>query len=380
MSTSGPLPTQISSRGALPTSDELHRDVVFLIDPEHEKVVGVTNGIHHLIGFETIDIVGREFSTLYSSTEPSRVPAWNTGETRRLSFLCADNSRRDFDVTFSPMHANDRRHMKMAILHVPATAANPIDSQAHRIIETQALRTMQHAAHPEPLSEQFFSKISHQIRTPLGIILSSAGILGRYGRDFSQDQQQEYIHAISDSVTRITELLDDVVWLGKLQSGGITCKPQPENLQNLCHQVVEEARSAAGKSTPIAFQAHNIPSEVRCDESLVRLLLLHLLSNALKFTASNQPIQFKVEGESPLCHFVITDSGIGIPSTDREHLFKPFARGSNVGEIAGNGLGLAIVRQCVLLHGGTITYDSPTRGGTTFHVILPLFEPKPPHV
>lgn len=380
MSTSGPLSASVSPRGSATPSEESGRDVVFLIDPEHEKVVGVTNGIHHLIGFETIDIVGREFSTLYSSVEPARQPAWNTGETRRLSFHCADNTRRDFEVTFSPMHANDRRHMKMAILHVPATESGPIESQAKRIIETQALHTMQHAAHPEPLSEQFFSKISHQIRTPLGIILSSAGILGRYGRDFSQDQQQEYIHAISDSVTRITGLLDDVVCLGKLQSGGIACKPKPENLQQLCHLVVEEARSAAGKSTPVAYQTQDIPSEVLCDESLVRLLLLHLLGNALKFTTSNQAIQFKVQGEGPLCHFVITDSGIGIPAADMQHLYKPFVRGSNVGDVTGNGLGLAIVRQCVLLHGGTISCDSPTRGGTTFHVILPLFEPKSPRV
>lgn len=380
MPTTGPLSTSVSPRSASSLPVESGRDVVFLIDPEHEKVVGVTNGIHHLIGFETIDIVGREFSTLYSSAEPARQPAWNTGETRRLSFHCADNTRRDFEVTFSPMHANDRRHMKMAILHVPDEVSKPVDSQVQRIVETQALRTMQHARHPEPLSEQFFSKISHQIRTPLGIILSSAGILGRYGREFSEDQQQEYIHAISDSVTRITGLLDDVVCLGKLQSGGIACKPKPENLQQLCHLVVEEARSAGGKATPVAYRAEDLPSEVRCDESLVRLLLLHLLGNALKFTTSNQAVQFKVQGEGPLCHFVITDSGIGIPETDREQLYKPFVRGSNVGEIPGNGLGLAIVRQCVLLHGGTISCDSPARGGTTFHVILPLFEPKPPHV
>ncbi|PAW75419.1 MAG: hypothetical protein B9S32_17845 [Verrucomicrobia bacterium Tous-C9LFEB] len=376
MSISGPL-IPASPRRSADSLAEPNREVVFLIDPENEKVIGVTNGIHQLIGLETIDIVGREFATLYTTNDLTRSSVWNSGETRRLSFLCADNSRREFDVTLSPVHATDRQHMKMAILHVPASASDSIEVQARHRIETQALHTLQHPPRPEPLSEQFFSKISHQIRTPLGIILSSAGILGRYGRDFDSDQQQEYIHAISDSVSRITNLLDDVVWLGKLQSGGVQCKPKTENLLLLCHQVIEEVRAAAGKPTAILFQSNQVPPEVQCDEALLRLLLLHLLSNAVRFTDSNQAVQFQIRREGTLCHFTITDAGIGIPDADREHLFKPFTRGSNVGDITGNGLGLAIVRQCVILQGGTITYDCPARGGTLFHVTLPLYEPMP---
>ncbi len=379
MSTHGPLSSASARRSADPLP-ETSREVVFLIDPENEKVIGVTNGIHQLIGLETIDIVGREFSTLYTTNDLNRSSTWASGETRRLAFLCADNSRREFDVTFSPLHAHDRRHMKMAVLHAPTHTPDSVEVQARHLIETQALRTLQHPPRPDPLNEQFFSKISHQIRTPLGIILSSAGILGRYGRDFDTSQQHEYIQAISDSVNRITNLLDDVVWLGKLQSGGIQCKPKTENLLQLCHLVIEEARSASGKATPITFHAAQAPAEIQADESLLRLLLLHLLGNALKFTDSNQAVQLQVRREGPLCHFTIIDSGIGIPDIDRDRLFKPFSRGSNVGDITGNGLGLAIVRQCVILQGGTITYDCPQRGGTLFHVSLPLYEPSTPHV
>lgn len=371
------------SQDAAPESAS--RDVIFLIEPEQEKVVGVTSGIQKWIGYETVDIVGRKFSSLYAPPDVSArgegktTPNWDLGETLRLSFYCSDNTQRAFDVTLSSMHANDHRHMKMAVLHEPgeATAPPEAEPQVRQMIETQALRTLLHETRKESVESQFLSKVSHQVRTPLGVILSSAGILGRYDHTFNTEQRQEYIQAIADSVQRITGLLEDVVWLSKLQTGSIEFKPKSENLLHLCHGVIEEARAAAGKTVTISFLHTDIPQQVVCDESLIRMILLHLLSNAIKFTHNNQSIQLRLKREGANCTISVVDGGVGIESSDHGLIFRPFFRGSNVGDIPGNGLGLSIVKHCVSLHGGSIIFDSQTRTGATFHVTIPLFnQPK----
>lgn len=380
MSAAGHLSTSRVTRPSSATDNPHSHDVVFLIDPEEEKVVGVTSGIHHLLGFETIDIVGRKFSSLCVHNpagenvdqDPARY--WGSGETVPITFHCSNQPPRTFDVTFSPMHANDRRHLKMAVLHEPGSLTANIEPAVRQQIEEQALRTILHEVHKEPVEYQFLSKISHQVRTPLGVILSSAGILGRYDESLDTTQRQEYLDAISDSVQRITHLLEDVVCLSRLETGTIACQPKPENLLHLCHEVIEEARAAESKAIPVTFLHANIPQQVHCDENLLRLILIHLLGNAIKFTLDNQPIQLKLKHEGAFCSLSVIDSGIGIPACDIHALYEPFHRCSNTGDIPGNGLGLAIVSKCVALHGGTIHCESSPRAGTTFRVMLPLFD------
>lgn len=370
-----------SRQKARQTEIPTHHDAVFLIEPTHGTIVGVTNGIKYLTGFDPVDLVGKPFIRLYtapahransSSSEsiPERVP----GETIPLSFHCADGNARTFSVTFSALQGEETERTYMAILReITPTATSTVDSFVQKQLEHEALKSLFHELKREPITGEFLSELSHQVRTPLGIILSSTGILGRY-ENVIQDpvQRAEYLDSISRSVERITTLLEDVVQLTKLQLGEVPFQSEPISLTGFFHSIIEEARAAAPKKIPISLTHHDIPPLAHGDEALLRLIFLHLISNAFKFSTDEHPIQITLNRQDEQCVIAVHDHGIGLNAFEKELIFLPFKRGRNVGDIPGNGLGLSIVRQCVALHRGTITCDSTARSGTVFLVSLPL--------
>ncbi|MBL9206046.1 MAG: sensor histidine kinase, partial [Opitutaceae bacterium] len=123
----------------------------------------------------------------------------------------------------------------------------------------------------------------------------------------------------------------------------------------------------------IRLQFRDVPAAANGDESVVRHIFTNLLSNALKYSPLDQPVDFVVRLEGAQAAFAVIDRGCGIPEGDRRRLFQAFHRGSNVRQIPGTGLGLLIVRRCVELHGGHLTFESVEGQGTTFTVSLPLF-------
>ena len=110
------------------------------------------------------------------------------------------------------------------------------------------------------------------------------------------------------------------------------------------------------------------------DESLLRHIFSNLLANAVKYSAEGSEVEFTVKRDGAHAVFTVQDRGIGIPEADHPRLFEAFHRGSNVGQISGTGLGLMIVKRCVDLHRGEISFVSKEGQGTTFTVRLPLFE------
>jgi signal transduction histidine kinase len=108
------------------------------------------------------------------------------------------------------------------------------------------------------------------------------------------------------------------------------------------------------------------------DENLLRHIFSNLLSNAVKYSRPGEPVEFIIHREGHHARFTIRDRGIGIPAADRPRLFEAFHRASNVGQAPGTGLGLLIVKRCVDLHQGSITFESEENHGTTFTVRLPL--------
>jgi signal transduction histidine kinase len=110
------------------------------------------------------------------------------------------------------------------------------------------------------------------------------------------------------------------------------------------------------------------------DEGLLRHVFTNLLSNAVKYSPEGSQVHFSIHREGTEAVFEVRDHGIGIPAEDQKRLFQAFHRASNVGGIAGTGLGLVIVKRCVDLHGGTISIESEPRCGTTFIVRLSVFD------
>ena len=223
------------------------------------------------------------------------------------------------------------------------------------------------------LKSRFVSMVSHEFRTPLGIIMSSAEILQSYLDRLTPEKRREHLNDIFQSTRRMSDLMEEVLLLGRVEAGRIAFNPEALDLPGLCRRLIDEVHSACPQGASIWFETKGHTDSARGDEALLRHILTNLLSNAVKYSANGDPVQFSVEKQGTEGVFVVQDHGIGIPEADAKQLFNAFHRGRNVGERPGTGLGLVIVKRCVELHHGAITFESHEGRGTTFTVRLPLF-------
>lgn len=223
------------------------------------------------------------------------------------------------------------------------------------------------------LKDSFVSMVSHEFRTPLGIIQSSAQILDRYLDRLPAEQRREQVVSITKNVRRMASLIDEVLVLGKVEAGQLRCSPAPLAFATFCQKLADEMHSATGGRCPIRLAIPELPA-AQADEALLRHILGNLISNAVKYSPAGRAVEVRVAREHSQALFTVRDEGVGIPVADRSHLFTAFHRGGNVGQVSGTGLGLTIVKRCVELHGGEIWFESEEGRGTRFMVRLPVFD------
>lgn len=225
------------------------------------------------------------------------------------------------------------------------------------------------------LKTRFVQVVSHEFRTPLGIILSSSEILDAYFDRLDAAARREHLEAIQSASGRMAGVMEDVLVLGRVEAGGMHCRQAPLDLPEFCRGLIEEVLTSTARRCPIHFSAGGSDRPASADSGLLRYIFLNLLSNAVKYSAEGAPVRFSISGENGSAVFRVADEGLGIPAADHSRLFTVFHRGSNVSGISGTGLGLVVVKRCVDLHRGSITFDSMEGRGSTFTVTLPLFEP-----
>jgi len=227
------------------------------------------------------------------------------------------------------------------------------------------------------LKSRFVSMVSHEFRTPLGIIMSSTEILQSYQDRLPTEQRKEHLNDIFHSTRRMGDLIEEVLLLSRVEAGRLGCKPEPLGLGELCRKLSDETLSATQQRCPIVLEENGLLKNARADEALLRHIFSNLLSNAVKYSGAGVPVEFGVDRQGTEAIFVVRDRGIGVPASDVKLLFQPFHRARNVGETPGSGLGLVIVQRCVDLHGGTIKLESTEGVGTSVTVKLRLFEEAP---
>jgi signal transduction histidine kinase len=221
------------------------------------------------------------------------------------------------------------------------------------------------------LKSRIISVISHEYRTPLTTILSSTELLERYDGKLTSEKKLTHFQRIKNSIQHMTNLISDVLFIGKAEADRLEFNPTPLNLKQFCWELVEELRSGKNSQTTISFSSQCNCTDSNLDEKLLRQILTNLLSNAIKYSPNGGTVRFELECSSGKARFRIQDEGIGIPEADLPLLFESFYRAPNVGTIPGTGLGLAIVKKCVDLHKGHISVDSVVGISTTFTVTLP---------
>ncbi|OUL27977.1 hypothetical protein BV378_09600 [Nostoc sp. RF31YmG] len=246
------------------------------------------------------------------------------------------------------------------------------DITEHKQLEQELIIALEKEKELNDLKSRFISMTSHEFRTPLSTILSSAELLEHYQHKWTEEKQLIHLRRIQTAVNRMTEMLNDVLFISKAEAGILDYKPTSFDLVEYCCRLVEEVELDINHQRLISFSSQREVMPCFMDEKLLGHILSNLLSNAIKYSPSDSNVELTLTCHYDQAIFEIQDQGIGIPAEDLPHLFESFHRASNVGNILGTGLGLAIVKKCVHIHQGEISVFTILGVGTKFTVTLPL--------
>ncbi len=251
-----------------------------------------------------------------------------------------------------------------------------LDITQRKQAEAEMLKTLAREKELGQLRSNFVSMVSHEFRTPLGIIQSSAEILEDYLDQLEPAERKDHLRSIHKNTRRMSSLMEEVLLIGSIEAGRMEFKPARMEPKVILRRLVDEVLSATDRRCPIELTLKSLPDEAQGDVRLLRHIFTNLLTNAVKYSERNAPVHFEVACHGTEIMATIRDRGIGIPKADQEWLFDAFHRGSNVGDRPGTGLGLVIVKRCVDLHGGRIKIESNPGEGTTVTVHLPRLDSK----
>jgi PAS domain S-box-containing protein len=222
------------------------------------------------------------------------------------------------------------------------------------------------------LKSRFVSMASHEFRTPLGTILSSVALIGKYNAQGDEEKRDRHISRIKSAVRNLTGILNDFLSLSKLEEGKTTYNPQAIDIREICDEVKEEMQVTAKAGQDIIIENNGSTQYININRQIIKNILINLTSNAIKYSPENEKVFIRTNISDGKFTISVKDQGIGIPKEDQKHLFDTFFRAGNVSNISGTGLGLNIVKKYVDLLGGTITFISAVGVGTQFDITVTL--------
>ena len=223
------------------------------------------------------------------------------------------------------------------------------------------------------IKSRFVSMASHEFRTPLSAVLSSASLLSKYTREEEQEKRDRHITRIKESVKHLNDILEDFLSLGRLNEGRVAADPSLFNLKEMVDETLSDLKILLkeGQSFKSSYEKDE---NIFADKKLLKNILFNLLSNAIKFSGENSEIELQAAVNNGSTEITITDHGIGISAEDQQHLFSSFYRGSNANNIQGTGLGLHIVKRYIDLLKGSVHLQSKQGVGTTVNVSFPSIQ------
>jgi PAS domain S-box-containing protein len=219
---------------------------------------------------------------------------------------------------------------------------------------------------------QMMIRIAHEFRTPLSVIATSLDMLERYANKMTAERRQEHMTKMRDEIRHITQMLDKIAFVIRQRQRQEWVKPLAVDVAQLAEQVSKRLCAERGDAREVRVKVQGGTPLVQTEGEVFDMLFERLFSNALKFSSGAISINVDTDVAAKTVRLTIVDSGIGIPAADLPHVRTPFYRGSNIGEVAGLGLGLTIAEQALELVDGSLSVESVVRQGTIVTVTLPL--------
>lgn len=244
--------------------------------------------------------------------------------------------------------------------------------QERKKAEEEARKSLEKERELNELKSKFVSIASHEFRTPLSAVMSSASLISQYNERKEPEKVDKHVQRIKSSVNHLTSILNDFLSLGKLEEGVIDVTKETIQMREFITTVREDLTPVLKAGQKLEINCKALVNEIHSDPRILKNILFNLISNASKYSDDGKIILFECSNTNDRFLLSVSDQGIGIPKADQKHLFSRFFRASNSGNVQGTGLGLNIVKRYVELLGGTITFKSESGKGSTFTVAIPL--------
>ncbi|MAQ76365.1 MAG: PAS domain-containing sensor histidine kinase [Aquimarina sp.] len=238
--------------------------------------------------------------------------------------------------------------------------------------EAKARESLQKERELNELKTKFLSLVSHEFKTPLSGILTSATLIGKYTKAEQQEKREKHLVTIKNKVKYLNNILNDFLSVERLETGKVTYKFSTFPLSKVVNEVVYDANMLLKDGQRINYPDGIDDCIIEFDEKILELILSNLINNAVKYSGENTVIDLSANIEDQILYFKVADQGRGIPEEEQKFIFNRYFRAENALLDQGTGIGLNIVKSHLENLGGHITFSSEQDKGSVFTVALPL--------
>lgn len=346
------------------------------------KIVYVNEAFTTMTGYRAEEVIGKTPRILQGPKtdrkELSRIrEALEKHETIEVEIINYRKNKEEYWANFTtvPVADKDGSLTHFVAIQRDVTARKRHEEMTRENLERQVkerTRELNEALSKEKelveLKSKFVAIASHEFRTPLATINFATNYMKDYLAKLQPADIQKKLDSIEKQVKHMTFLLDDVLTLGKSESGKTKVIAKKIDIEDFFQKIVEEVLYSTKSTHTVTFTYDSDIREMEIDEKLLRNVFINLLSNAIKFSPEASDVCLSVRTVNGQLQISVKDKGVGIPSNEFDKIFDPFHRGSNAGAIQGTGLGLSIVKKAVELLEGDLDFKSEIGKGSEFTV------------
>lgn len=362
-------------------------DAVLITEPEpsnraESRIVFVNEAFTRMTGYSMAEVIGKTPRILQGpKTDPGireRIrEAVARRETVEVEIINYKKNGEEYWANFTIVPVTDRLGTLTHFVAIQrdVTARKRLEKTTREKLEKQVkerTRELNEALSKEKelvnLKSKFVAMASHEFRTPLATINFATNFIKDYLDKLQPADILKKLESIERQVRHMTFLLDDVLTLGKNESGKTKVIARRIDIHDFLQRVIEEVLYTMKSNHQVVFNFNSAVREIEIDEKLLRNVFINLLSNAIKFSPDSSEVVLTVDTKEDTLVISVKDNGVGIPSSEFDKIFDAFHRASNAGAIQGTGLGLSIVKKAVELLEGNLEFKSEVGKGSEFTV------------
>jgi PAS domain S-box-containing protein len=346
--------------------------VATLVTDQNGAIVLVNREVEKLFGYDRDELIGHAIETLVPDAIKDihlmhRATYMSHPERRRIGAMELEARRKDGKLFWADIQlsyiGSDQNPLVMCLV---------IDMTERKKAEEALRHALARERDLGELKSRFVSMTSHEFRTPLAAILAVTETLTHYRGRMDDAQIDARLGKIRHQVGHMKDIMEDVLQLARMETGRMPFNPAHGYLNLVCEEIIQELDSLPEYQNRIQCTGCDLSIFMHFDQRLMRQMIINLISNALKYSSTEQVVHVCLAQEQRQAVLTVIDEGIGIMADDLKYIFEPFHRGANVNTISGTGLGLSIAKQVVEIHGGTIHVESELGLGTTITVTIPI--------